>query len=307
MQLEELVFFIAAIAAGYFAARFRFVSEDTENILPQVLIHVCYPAMILTSFSQIDLHTLLATGATVLIATLAITLALYLLSGVLFRKAPADRRPLQRFQAGIGNVAYVAIPLLSVFLNPSAIPIAMIHGSAQDLLIWSLYYPLFVGAGRSSAKDVLKKLFTAPCIIALLLGILLKVLNVSIPELLLPTIEKIGAAAAPLALIYLGLMIHRFGLFRWVRNAAAIRYSVYKVLLLPLAVALLLLPFCDRQTAILLAILFGSPAPIMSIIWSGNYGGDVPYAIDCCIGSTLLYLVLMSLACFLLTGFGVVS
>lgn len=305
MQLDGLFFFIVAIVIGYFAAKLRFIPNEAENVLPPLLMNVCYPGMILSAFSQIDLDTLLTTGLVVCLATLIITLALHFLSGLILRNAPQNRRSLLRFQCGIGNVTYVAIPLLSVFLGPSAIFVAVMHGVAQDLLIWSLYYPMFLGSSGGALKSTVKKLFTSPCFIALLIGLALKGWGLGIPSLFMTAIDGFAGMASPLALLYLGALACKYGVFRWVCDRAAILYSVYKAVILPLCVTLILLPFCERQTAILLGILFGSPAPIMSIVWSGSFEGDVPFAIDCCICSTLLYLALISAACFALTSFGI--
>lgn len=305
MQIDGLVFFIITVAIGYFSARLRFVSEDSGAILPQVLMSICYPAMILSTFSQIDLETLMGPGLAVFAATFAITLALYFAGGLLLQNAPAPRQAIMRFQGAIGNVTYVAIPLFSIFFGPSAIFIAVIHGVAQDLLIWSLYYPLFSGIAEHSAAKTAKTLLTSPCIAAMLLGILLKVLGIAVPSVLQTTIDRIGGATTPLALIYLGIMIHKYGFFNWRRDAAAVHYSLYKVVLLPVTVTVVAMPFFSVQNAILIGILFGSPAPIISVIWAGRFGGDVPYAMNCCIGSTLAFLLLISPLCFLLVRCGV--
>ncbi len=307
MQIDGFIFFVLTVVLGYFSAHFRFVSEDSSSALPQILISVCYPAMILSTFSQVDLQTLLGPGLAVLVATLVITFILYIASGFFFRNAPMAQQATMRFQSAIGNVTYVTIPLFSIFLGPSAVFIAVMHGAAQDLLIWSLFYSLFAGNSERSVTKTAKHLLSNPCIVALILGVMLKAFDIALPIALQTTVARIGAATTPIALLYLGIMIHKYGFFSWRKNSAAIRYSLYKVALLPVLVTVTMLPFFSIQNAILIGILFGSPAPIVSIIWAGHYGGDVSYAMDCCISSTLVFLLLMGPLCYLLVHCGVLQ
>lgn len=305
MQVSGLVFFIFAISVGYFSVRFHFVSDDAERVIPQIMINVCYPAMILSSFSKIDVKVLTASGVAVPLVTITITLALYLLSGLVTRRVEESRRPVLRFQMGIGNITYVAIPLLSIFLGQQAVVAAVLHGTSQDIVIWSLYFALFAGFRPDSGKTSIRRILLNPCILALLVSVLLKLLRFELPAVLLPTVEGLAAITTPLALLYLGMLLQQNGLFCWIKNRAAIRYAIYKTLLLPAAVTLILLPFLPRQTAILLGILFGSPAPIASIVWARAYGCDATFAVASCVCSTLFYLVFMSAALFALASFGI--
>ncbi len=141
MRESELIFFFLIIAIGYFSAHFRVFSEDTVAIIPQLLMNIFYPALIFASFLQIDIGSLTGSGLPVFSATIVFTLSLYWVSGILLRKKPPEQQMLIRFQAAIGNVTYAAIPLFSVFFGPSATIIAIVHSTAQDLLIWSVYYP----------------------------------------------------------------------------------------------------------------------------------------------------------------------
>jgi len=304
MQFGGFLFFVSAIAVGFFTVRFRVVSEEAERVLPELLVNVCYPALILTSFSRLDARAFAANGLAVTLATLIVTLALYLAGALLFRRAAPERRPVLRFQLAVGNVTYVAIPLLSIFLGADAVATAVLHGSAQDVLIWSLFYALFAGFRSGASKASLRRMLTNPCILALAAALLLKLLRLEMPALLLPALDGLGGMTTPLALVYLGALLHRHGFFRWLRNGAAIRYAMYKTLLLPAAVTLLLIPFVARETAVLTGVLFGSPAPVASIVWARAYDCDAAYAVDSVVCSTLFYLVFMSAALFALTRLG---
>ena len=49
MQIDGLLFFVIAIAIGYLVLKIRLVPESAADILPSVLLNVCFPAMLFSS------------------------------------------------------------------------------------------------------------------------------------------------------------------------------------------------------------------------------------------------------------------
>jgi len=301
-SISGLIFLFLVVCIGYFAAAWKLVDKSAADILPQLLFNICYPAMILETFSSIDIQLLLGSGLRVAVATVVVTLIL--LSGclLLFRKLPAQQRALYTFLAGVGNVTFVAIPMFQVFLPTQAVLIAILHGASQDPLIWGIYNPLLISS-QSRESQSLKKILANPCLVATFIGLILVFCRVPVPNVLLSTISRISAMTAPLALLLIGLLIHQYGLLSWVRDRAALRFSVIRVLLFPLAIGFCLLPFLGFADAALLAILFGTPAPLMAVAWSTRAKSQEEFTIHCFMASTLLYLLVMTPALILLTNY----
>ena len=303
-QINGLIFFFLVIFIGYFATKSRLLPQEAADVLPAVLLNICYPAMILDTFIHIDTEALLHTGLPVALATLGVTAVLFFVALWLFRKQPAHRKPLLCIMTGIGNTSYVAIPLLSVFLPAEGMFVAIVNSAVQDILIWSLYHPLFLGSGTKNKKELLRKIFTSPCLIAVIVGVVLAACRVTLPAFLQVTVSRLSDTVAPIALLFLGALICRHGLFSWRKDRLAIVYSFAKVLLLPLVVYAVLRLFLPTSTTLLLAILFASPAPLTAVVWSKIYDSDEVFAVNGCISSTLLYLPIAAAALYLLSQMG---
>ena len=93
----------------------------------------------------------------------------------------------------------------------------------------------------------------------------------------------------------------------WRRDRLAIQYALLKAVALPFALFWILRCFMDTEQAFLLAILFGSPAPLTGVVWCKEYGGDAELAVDCTICSTLMFLVVMSAVLLLGKTLGLVA
>lgn len=302
--MDNLIFFFLMIAIGYGAAKSGLVSDQAADTLPGILLNICYPGMVIHTFTATDLESLLHTGLPTALATLCVTFTLFLLGLAVFRRAPGEHRAYWRFVMAIGNVAYAALPLLGVFISGEAMLLCVIHGAVQDFLIWTLYHPLFLGSTAGSRREVLRKTVTSPSLIGALVGLFLAVCRISLPSFLQYTVDTLYAMTSPLALLLLGILIHRYGALSWRQDRLAMTYACLKVLVLPFLLFWILRCAMDGQMALLLAILFGSPAPLMGVIWSKEYGGDPELAVHCTISSTLLFLASMSVALvlFRLTG-----
>ena len=303
-ELSGLFYLVLMVAIGYGASAAKLLPEKTADTLPQVLFNICYPAMILDTFLTVDTSVVLGTGLPVVVATIAATLILLALGLVLFRKAPEGMRSLYIFLMGVGNVTYVAIPLFSVFLPAQAVLVAILHSTAQDPLIWGIYLPFLLERGQRKERPI-KNALTSPCLIATALGALICFTGIPLPDFIADTAARISAATSPLALLLIGMLVRQYGLLSWVRDRRALVYSVLKVLALPCCLFLVFRLFLSGTDAVLLSILFGSPAPLLSIVWAKQNGQDAAFPVHCFLASTLLFLSAASGLLILLTKFGI--
>ncbi len=301
--LNGLFYLIAMVVIGYGAAAVKLLPEKTADVLPSLLFDICYPAMILETFLTIDTEVLLGTGLPVVAATVAVTLALFFLGLLVFRRVPEGKRALLVLLTGIGNVTYVALPLFSVMLSAEALLAAILHSTAQDPLIWGIYHPMLLKS-TGGRENLLKKVFTSPCLLATLAGIALCAARITPPSFVTETMSRISAATSPLALLLIGILVRQYGVFSWVRDKAALVYGILKVIALPCLLLPVLSLFLPGQTALLLSILFGSPAPLLSVAWAKKHGQEEAFTLHCFLFSTLLYLTAMGILIPMLIHFG---
>lgn len=303
-DLSGLFYLVLMVAIGYGASAVKLMPEKATDVLPQVLFNICYPAMILDTFLTVDTSVVLGTGLPVVVATVIATLILLLAGLLLFRKSPEGKRELYIFLMGVGNVTYVAIPLFAVFLPAEAVLVAILHSTAQDPLIWGIYHPFLLERGQSKEHPI-KHMLTSPCLIATAAGAVLCFAGLPLPAFIADTATQISAATSPLALLLIGMLVRQYGLLSWVRDRRAMVYSLLKVLVLPCCLFAAFRLFLNSTDAILLSILFGSPAPLLSIVWAKQNGQDVAFPVHSFLASTLLFLSAASGLLILLTKFGI--
>lgn len=309
MEFEGLFFFFAVMALGYFAQRCKLVSEDAPDVLPGVLLNLCFPAMLLNSFSDASPQELLTTGLPTAAATLVFSLLPFFVCLYALRGREKNERTLLCYNAGIGNISFVCVPLMKLFLGESAMLIVFSFAVVQDFLIWAVHHQIFLGnrAGAGRGKATAKKVLLSPCLLAVAVGITLCLCEVQLPSFLAYTTNALEAAVSPISLLFVGMLAGKYGLFSWRRDKTAIVYSLLRVLAYPVVVFALLFPVMDTATATVIALMCGGPAPFTGVVWCKQYGGSTELAVHCVIPSTLLYLVSASGVLLALTRCGVLG
>lgn len=307
MQFNGILFFVIVICVGYLSVRTKLVPESATDVLPPLLLNVCFPAMLFTNFAQTDIQALIGVGVPTVIATLVFCLLPFFVSIPLFRRADPARRPILRYLSGIGNNSFVCIPLLSLFLTKSEMSVVFIHGAVVDFLIWGVHHQVFLGSTEGGRGQIVKKVLLTPNLIAVVCGVLCSVFSVTLPDFLTYTLDGLAAAVSPIALLFIGMLICRYGLFGWIRSRTAILYSLWKVLALPCIVFAALYFLLPLRTACILAIVLGAPAPVTAVLWAKQYGKDTKLAVDCLIPSTILYFAVMGTILTLLLKAGIIG
>lgn len=283
-MLEGVIYVILMIFLGFILIRCKVLPGESRPHLSSVLMSVCFPAMILKSFTSVNPGELLSTGLSTVIVSLIFSLLPAAV--LLFKKNKSPLHSLYSFICGIGNVSFVCIPLLRLFLTDGEMVAVYLHVSIQDLLIWGLFHPAFAGSRKSGQW---KSLLTEPCLLAVFLGLILCFTDIPLPGFLAMPIDALDACVSPLALIFLGMTIGEFGANALKGGKIPLYYTLYKVISYPIIIVTVLLPFLSFKTACLMAILFGSPAPVAAVLWMQRYTDDPTPAIACLIPSTLLY------------------
>lgn len=305
MQLNGIVFFVLVIALGYLALKCRLVPTETTNVLPSLLLKVCFPAMLFLTFARTDSRQLLDTGLPTVAVTLVFSLLPYLLSIPLLRRMDDARRPLLRYLTGAGNNSFVCLPLLSLFLSGSDLAIVFVYGAVMDFLIWGVYHQLFAGSSLSGRQLIVRNVLTTPNLFAVVAGLLCSIFRISLPGFLVYTLEGLSATVSPLSLLLIGMLICQYGLWNWTHSKIAILYSVGKVLALPLLVFACTAALLPLRMALILSMLLGAPAPISAVLWCKQYGRDTQLAVQCLIPSTVLYFAVYGALLLVLSARGI--
>jgi len=139
---------------------------------------------------------------------------------------------------GLANTSFVGLPMIETFYGRSGIAIGILIDQLGTYLVLStlgIVIASAYSAGTNSASDILKRVFTFPPLLALLLALAL--LHVEYPQWFDELLRRLGDTLSPLALVSVGLQL-RLDQLQGNRSPLMLGLS-FKLLLAPLLLAIL--------------------------------------------------------------------
>ncbi len=182
------------------------LSCDKETIA-KILLYILAPLIVLnaTISVKLDMQVLFLPISFFLFSTF---LAFFLL--FIFKKIyPDNTANLLAFSTSTGNTGNIGIPLAILFLEPKLVDIFIFSILASILYQNSVGYYI-TAKGNFSAKESIKKVLKLPVLYAFILGIIINLNGIKIPDMLFSYSEFLKGAYAIFGMMLIGMGMEKF-------------------------------------------------------------------------------------------------
>lgn len=289
--LKVAVLFLM-IFAGYLCGRKGFVTEEGAKQMTSVLFWIVTPCLMISSLQEmigkVSMEHLLVSGA----LSLFCVLVSILISLLLFRKSPPERRKILRFAAAYSNCGFMGLPMAQAVLGDVGVAYASMFIAAFNLFTWTHG----IASMREKNSIELKRALVNPGTVGLVIGLGLFGLSFRLPELLLSPITYFADLNTPLAMLVIGVYISRVPFRELFADRDLYGLSAARLLVIPAACFLLLLPLhVDRAIFTTALILTSAPAAANTVMLGAQFGGDTSLGSKAVALTTLLSAVTMPL------------
>lgn len=261
------------VLAGYVLMRHSGWPKPMSDHLTRFVFSVTLPAMLFRMMS--DFSHLPAVDGRLLIAFFGGCLIVFVLGRLIaWRLFRLDGVGQSVFALGgvFSNNVMLGLPLAKVALGDAALPSVALVLVFNALILWTLVTISVEWARHGSFTALgfvktVRAVLSNPIVAAILSGTLFGLTGLAVPAVIDAPLGMLGQAAAPMALVALGMGLAEYGIRDGWRISLAI--SVVKLLLQPLVVwvlaRLLQLPAMETQVVVLLgSIAVGANVYLMS-------------------------------------------
>ena len=298
-------FFVSQIAililimTGFVLTKLGLVNSQFRKQLTDLVICFIMPCNIIKSFlMKLDMQVLQA-GLAVLVLSALIQLLSFVAGKLLYPRAEPRRRCSLQYATMISNSGYLGNPIMESLYGAQGVLYASLYSIPQRIMMWSVGLACFTG---SNGKGVLKKTLTHPCIIASVTGLVLMVTQVQLPTWLDKPLTMMANCSTGLSMIVIGGILAEASP-RQMFNMTALRYSLIRLIILPLIVmAGCLCAGVDRAVVEAVTVLVGMPAPMTTAMLASKYGGDEELAVSMVFLSTVLSIATIPSLCTLVAA-----
>jgi len=284
--------FLILILLAFVLVKAGFDTKVFDSI-PKLLFNLCFPALILITFSGMDDDVAQTDAVLVVAFSVVYTIIVYPIARFALRRYPIEnRREPLALNMILGNISFVGLPFIYFFFGMWGARLAILFSAAQDFFIWSVCYAVF--AGKGDIKQTLKTVLN-PCFVAILLGFVIAGTPLEIPGMLVTPISMIAGMTVPLALVCIGgVLAQNTAALRHIDRTAVISVAI-KAFVLPALVYVVLTAIGFSPALVMLCTLVTAlPAGLLSVIFAKEFEKDVAFANVAFVISTVLFILICS-------------
>jgi malate permease and related proteins len=191
-----------AVVLGYLFGR---VTRASAATLIDVAMFIATPCLVFYSMytSAIVMGDALRLWAACLITMAGTFVIAWLIFGLRGKGSSGLYLPVV-----FANVINIPLPIIYLAFGDEGVAKAVLYYIPNGLLIYSL--GIYMASGHKELRQGLKAVLRTPLIYAAVLGLVLNLTGVSLPEVVTSAFKFMGQAAVPLMLLVLGMSIGRF-------------------------------------------------------------------------------------------------
>ncbi|MDQ0221151.1 hypothetical protein ELQ35_10695 [Peribacillus cavernae] len=277
------------------------VTDESKQLLVMIIINVAVPAVILNGVFTTDINAeLISKIVAIFVISIifnAIGIGLGWISAILFGFRTMKAKKLA-ILAGLGNTGFIGIPVCITLFGPTGGLLAAIYDAGLDVIVFTLV-TMLLKEEKLSLKSF-KELVNIP-IAAVIIGISTAIIGYEPPAVFKNLASILAGLAAPLAMLYIGLLIPAF--FREKKKVPVRFVSVsllMKLLIIPLIlIAILQIIPVTNDLKLIALIQVSMPTFTLATVLFARYAKDEDTAVATTVYSTIFSLLTIPLIAFI--------
>ena len=286
------------ILPGYVLSKMNILNENHTVGMSNLITYVTYPCMVICAMQLEFSWEILNNCKYVVLVFLGVVIVAMILSKILTTviRLPSSQSGIMAFMMVFGNTGFLGLPVLNGLFGKEAVFYGALCDSSVDLLIFSLGVTLIRQAAKGDERmglgETLKGIIN-PCFVCVIIGLVLYVLQITLPDIISGPLDMLGSATSPLAMMVVGAHLGRISFREMFMSKPSYLVCLLKLLVAP-AVALIFVKLLVGSGTIFGTVIVmeaAMPCAMLSVILSEYYKADVEFATKGVMLTTILSLI----------------
>jgi len=242
--VQQMLILFAMMVVGYAAYRLSWLDDNACGKLSKVIVNILNPCMMINGVlgkeASLEKSMLLQT---VLLAAVYFGVLILLSGPVTFLlRVKKEHRNLYRLMLIFSNVGFMGIPVVSGIYGMESVILIAFYNLGYNLLLYTYGVRLASDHGSevTEKKSGQWKKLINPGVIACAAAIAIFVSGAAMPDSVCTFFNYMGNAVVPFSMIIIGTSFAQNGRKEFFTDARMYLFTAIKMLLIPVAAALLL-------------------------------------------------------------------
>ena len=292
ISARQVVVFFMLIMTGYFAIKAKVLTPEARHHFSSLLVSIVVPCMIVNSYiAEFDAEVFHGIVLAFIHSFILIMIGL-VIAVLAARRMRKDNRAIFEFAMIFSNAGYMGFPLILY---------ASSYNTVFNILIWTYGYARV--SGQTDAKKVVNTIVRSPAMIAVIVGLVIYLFQIPVPELIHQPISQIGGLNTPISMMITGMILAGSDLSKVIRDRAVLAIIGIRLLLIP-AVCLLIYGFLHISFGMaseVVLLLEACPCAAISTVFAVQFHYDEEKVAGAVILSTLLSILTLPITAFIIT------
>jgi predicted permease len=290
-----IMFFIILI--GIFCYRIRLIDQVTNRKLSDIVLMLVNPIVVLVAYQR-EFETKLLTGLLIslLMAVVTHIVGIVISNVIIRRKKNRTDLSIERFAAIYSNCGFIGIPMAGGLFGSEGVFYITAYMTIFNLLVWT--HGVVIMTGKADIKSIGKAMLS-PTIIATVVGFLMFITRLMLPNVLLETLTYIGNMNTPLAMLVAGVTIAQTDVRKLLVKPRIYYISFVKLLLIPIVMLFIFRLFEMPNVVLLTSVLAAAcPTAVTVNLFAIRYEKNFLYASEVFAISTMASMITIPLVMY---------
>lgn len=290
--LQQLSILFIFAFMGYILAKVGVIKAEQTKILSSLIVYVFCPAVCLDSFSKNFTTQYLSQKYKILIVSVVVLIFLSiaaLLASKLFSKDAYDRN-VYTYSLIVPNYGYMGYALAVGIFGDEMLMDVIIVGIPLTIFIYAIGLPMLTGVKNFSIKKLIN-----PPIVTIVIGVIIGLTNIKIPEIFQSIFTEAGGCMAPLAMLIMGITISEFKLSELFKKYKIYVLALLRLIIIPLIIATVLWFVLPKEFIIPVLLVYILPCGLNTVVFPRLVGKNCEIGAGVALISSLFSIITIPL------------
>ena len=256
---------------GWFLGKRHILSSQNLRLLSVLEVWVFLPCNSLRSFSNNFTVEYFRENYQMLLVSVAVLTVLVTIGAWSVPRFVKDsyQQHVMRYSLSMPNYGYVGYSLVQGVYGDLMLMNAQMFALPMSIYINTEGYRMLTNTGKVSWKKILN-----PSLVAMFVGAVVGLTGWGLPSVVANVVDKGSACMGPISMLLAGITISDYPLDMLVKDKRAYVVSFFRLLVIPILLAVTMAPFVDQTTLLVMVVLYACPCGLNTIVYPRLIGED---------------------------------